>query len=64
VFSTRIKLDKAVYERVAAAAERAGYASTEEFVNHVLERAVADVEEGTSADHEVEKQLRGLGYIE
>ncbi len=64
MFSTRIKLDKAVYERVAAAAGRAGYASTEEFVNHVLERAVADVEGGTSDDHEVEKQLRGLGYIE
>lgn len=64
MFSTRIKLDKAVYERVAAAAERAGYASIEEFVNHVLERAVDDVEEGASDDHEVEKQLRGLGYIE
>ena len=64
MFSTRIKLDKAVYERVAVAAERGGYASTEEFVNHVLERAVADVEGVSCADHEVEKQLRGLGYIE
>ena len=64
MFSTRIKLDKAVYERVAVAAERAGYASTEEFVNHVLERAVADMEGVSGADHEVEKQLRGLGYIE
>ena len=63
MFSTRIKLDKSLYERVSETAKRAGYASTDEFVQHVLERAVTHLEEASS-DEEVEKQLRGLGYIE
>ena len=44
-------------------AERAGYSSAEEFMRHLLEKAVADVEQAAT-DEEVEKQLRGLGYIE
>ncbi len=52
-----------MYERLTKAALRAGYASTDEFVKHVLEREVANLEEA-SAEEEVEKQLRGLGYIE
>jgi hypothetical protein len=66
VFSSiKIKLDKALYERLAAAAARAGYASTDEFIVHVLERAAAGGGPGdATTDAEVEKQLRGLGYIE
>ena len=63
MFSSKIKIDKAMYERLTKAALRAGYASTDEFVKHVLEREVANLEEA-SAEEEVEKQLRGLGYIE
>ncbi len=63
MFSPKIKLDRALYERLAEAASRAGYATTEEFINHVLEKAAAGLEEA-STDEEVEKQLRGLGYIE
>ena len=59
----KIKIDKALYERVVQTAERAGYSSADEFVKHLLEKAVSDVE-GASTDEEVEKQLRGLGYIE
>ena len=59
----KIKIDKSLYERVAATAERAGYSSAEEFVTHLLEKAVSDVEQ-VRTDKEVEKQLRGLGYIE
>ena len=59
----RIRLDPALYERLAAAAVKAGYASTEEFILHVLERAVAGLEEERD-EEEVKKQLRGLGYIE
>ena len=44
-------------------AERAGYSSAEEFVKHLLEKAVSDVAQAAT-DEEVEKQLRGLGYIE
>ncbi len=59
----KIKIDKSLYERVRKTAERAGYSSADEFVTHLIEKAVADVE-GAASDEEVEKQLRGLGYIE
>ena len=59
----KIKIEKPLYERVTEVAERAGYSSAEEFVKHLLEKAVSDVEQA-STDEEVEKQLRGLGYIE
>ena len=61
--NVKIKIDKNVYERLTRVAEIAGYASTDEFIAHVLEREVANLEE-SKTDEEVEKQLRGLGYIE
>ena len=63
MLSPKIKLDRSLYDRLAEAARRAGYATTDEFIRHVLEKAVAGLEEAAS-DEEVEKQLRGLGYIE
>ncbi len=63
MFSAKIKLEKSLYHRVVRAGERAGYSSTDEFVTHVLEKAVSDLQD-ESSDEEVEKQLRGLGYIE
>ncbi len=63
MFSAKIKLEKSLYDRVARAGERAGYSSTDEFVTHVLEKAVSDLQD-VSSDEEVQKQLRGLGYIE
>jgi metal-responsive CopG/Arc/MetJ family transcriptional regulator len=63
MFSPKIKLDKSLYDRLTAAAKRAGYATTDEFIRHVLEKTAAHLEEAAS-DEEVEKQLRGLGYIE
>ena len=59
----KLKIDRSLYDRLAEAAERAGYATTEEFILHVLEREVADTERA-SDEEEVNKQLRGLGYIE
>ena len=63
MFSAKIKLENSLYDRVARAGERAGYSSTDEFVTHVLEKAVSDLQD-ESSDEEVQKQLRGLGYIE
>ena len=59
----KIKLDKELYRRLAEAAERAGYASTDEFITHVLEREVAGLEEQLD-EKEAQQQLHGLGYIE
>jgi hypothetical protein len=59
----KIKIEKPLYEQVVEVAERAGYSTPEEFVKHLLEKAVSDVAQAAT-DEEVEKQLRGLGYIE
>ena len=59
----KIKIDKSLYERVVETAERGGYSSADEFVTHLLEKAVKDLQQAAT-DEEVEKQLRGLGYIE
>jgi len=61
--SPKIKLDRALYDRLAAAATKAGYASTDEFIRHTLDNAAKAIEEARDAE-EVRKQLRGLGYIE
>jgi len=58
-----IKLNKALCERARTHAEKAGYSSFEEFVEHVLEREMAKVEEASTRD-DVERKLKGLGYLE
>lgn len=63
MFEPKVKISKPLYDRVAEMAKRAGYASTDEFIVHVLEREVSSLE-GAGSDKEVEERLRGLGYIE
>ena len=58
-----VKLNKALYERARTHAEKMGYSSLEEFVEHLLEREMAKVEESSSRD-DVESKLKGLGYLE
>ena len=58
-----IKIDKRLYERLADAARREGYASTDELIRHVLERAASAPQDGLDQQH-AEQQLRGLGYLE
>lgn len=61
--TVKVKLDRALYTRLQEAAARAGYASPEELIRHVLEREAEKLVQA-SDQAEVEKQLRGLGYIE
>ncbi len=63
VFSPKIKIDKALYDRVADVAKKGGYSSTDEFIVHVLEKELQQFE-GAETDEQVEERLRGLGYIE
>ena len=63
LFSPKIKIDKALYERVADVAKKGGYSSTDEFIVHVLEKELKQFE-GADTDEQVEERLRGLGYIE
>ena len=58
----KVKIDKGLYEKVKQVSEDAGYSSVEEFVSHLLERAV-EPPETQDTDEEVVKRLQGLGYI-
>jgi hypothetical protein len=60
---SKIKIDANLYERVKKIAEKAGYATPEEFVIHVLEKELS-VLESADSDADVTERLRGLGYIE
>ena len=62
MFSPKIKLDKDLFARVKKFAELAGYSCVEEFVSHVLERELAQIDEGAS-EEDIKKTLKGLGYI-
>ena len=59
----KVKIGKSLYDRLAQIAKVGGYSSTDEFILHVLEKEAAKFDEADD-DAEVEKQLRGLGYIE
>ena len=58
----KIKLEKALLDRIKQIAEVAGYASHEEFIVHVLEKELAQFEDAAS-DEDITEKLRGLGYI-
>ena len=60
---TSVKLNKDLYVRARTHSEKMGYSSLEEFVEHVLEREMAKAEESSSRE-DVERKLKGLGYIE
>lgn len=59
----KIKIDKDLLAKVERAARIAGYSSTEEFVQHVLEREISKFEEGGDSEEEIRKRMQGLGYI-
>jgi metal-responsive CopG/Arc/MetJ family transcriptional regulator len=63
MFSGNIKLKKELAARVEQCARAGGYSSPQEFVEHIVERELARLEDAQS-DEEIEKKLRGLGYID
>ena len=63
MFGPKVKLDRDLYERVKNVSAASGYASVDEFVTHLLEKAVSDAESAES-EAEVRKRLQGLGYID
>jgi predicted DNA-binding protein len=60
---SKIKIEPNLYERVKAAADKAGYPSADEFVVHIIEKELSVIESADS-DEEVTERLRGLGYLE
>ena len=59
----KIKITGELLVKSRRFAEIAGYASVEEFIIHVLEKELAKLDEGDDSIEEVEKRLKGLGYI-
>ncbi len=62
MFGSKVKIDKALLEKVTKYAQVAGYSSAEEFVHHALEKEIAKLE-GADSEEEIKKRLKGLGYI-
>ena len=59
----KIRIDTALYERVKKIVEIAGYGSVEEFVIHIIEKELSNLET-TDDEAEITERLRGLGYLE
>jgi len=58
----KIKIDKELYKKIEHVSEIAGYSSVNEFILHLLEKAV-EQENPEETDEDVLKRLQGLGYI-
>jgi len=59
----KIKLDKDLLDRAEKVSKAAGYASVQEFVQHVLERELDKLDKGGADEDEIRKRMQGLGYI-
>lgn len=62
MFGPKVKIDKAIYEKIKMYSEIAGYSSVEEFVHHALEKELEQFE-GADSEEEIREKLKGLGYI-
>ena len=60
---TTVKLNKDLCRRASDCAEKAGYTSLEEFIEHTIEKELSHLEAADSKD-DVVKKLKGLGYLE
>jgi len=59
---TTVKLSKSICDRARRAAEALGYSSREEFIEHAVEKELANFEAQESKD-DVMRKLKGLGYL-
>ncbi|MDX9752831.1 MAG: hypothetical protein RBU29_02665 [bacterium] len=62
LFGSYVKVDKDLLRKIKMYSELAGYSCVEEFVNHALEKEIAQLEDAES-EEEIKKRLKGLGYI-
>ena len=63
MFKSGIKLTEDLVARTERAAKKAGYTSAQEFIEHVIEKELARLEEEAS-NEEITRKLKGLGYLE
>lgn len=65
--SHKVKIEGELLEKVKQCADAAGYESIDEFVLHLLEKETNKIlppEESNTTKEEIQRRLRGLGYIE
>ena len=62
MFGSRVRIDRALLEQATRYAAAAGYATVEEFIEHAVEKEMAQLEGGDS-EEAIRKRLKGLGYI-
>jgi hypothetical protein len=60
--TVKVKIERDLHDRLRKVADVAGYATTEEFITHVLEKEMLHFE-GAASDEDIRNKLRGLGYI-
>jgi len=60
---TSIKLKKELWAKVKRVSQAGGYSSLEEFVEHVLDKEIAKLDDAQS-DEEIVLKLKGLGYLD
>jgi metal-responsive CopG/Arc/MetJ family transcriptional regulator len=58
-----ITLKSNLWSKVKKCSEAGGYSSPQEFVEHVLEREIAKLDDAES-EAEIARKLKGLGYID
>lgn len=58
-----IKLSAETWKRIEECAKRAGYSSPQELVENAIAKELARVEE-VDGRAEVDRRLKGLGYLE
>lgn len=57
-----MRIDPALLEKAVRAAAAAGYSTVEEFIEHAIEKQMAQLEDG-DPEEVIRKRLKGLGYI-
>ncbi len=62
MWGSKVRIDKGLLEKATRYAQVAGYSSAEEFINHVVEKELAQLEDADS-EEEIKKRMKGLGYI-
>jgi hypothetical protein len=60
--TVKVKIDRDLHDRLRKVADVAGYATTEEFITHVLEKEMLHFE-NAGTDEDIRNKLKGLGYI-
>lgn len=60
--NVNVKVDKDLYNRISKVADVAGYATAEEFIQHILEKEMLHFEDSKN-DADIRAKLKGLGYI-